>query len=159
MKGSVQDVMFISLVVLILGILVVSGYLALSYITGTVIDQNGVVTDTRNALLTFDSMFMFLLVFLSIGALAGAALVRSHPIFLAVDLLLIIIMVFVGSALTNVYYTFASTTQIATSAAAFPNVLFIIEHLPHYIALMGIMIAIVYYGKGRQEVGTGGTYG
>lgn len=158
-----MDTMIIGIIALVFAIYIVVGHMTLGFVKNTAIDvtppggSEGIITSVANNFLVFDSMFLVLIIFLTIGAVAAATVVRTRPVFLVVDLFLLGLIIFIGAALTNVYMTFASVSQVVTSASAFPNILFIMQHLPHYLALIGALITIAFYAKGRQDASYGGS--
>lgn len=161
MKGSSADIIFIVAGMFLLSIVFIVGYILLSNLSGTAIDvivpgaTTGVITQARNGYVFLDNAFIFILVMLSLGAVVSASMINTRPIFFIADFLLIALMILVGTIISNAYYTIASDANMVAYASFFPNILFIMEHLPHYIAIMGIFIAIAYYAKGKQELSGG----
>ena len=92
-KGSLLDVILIGAVLLVFSFLSIFGYYFSSQFSRAIGNYTGNSSDTTQAVTNayqiteifptvFDNMFLFFAIFLSIGSLILASLVRVHPIYL-----------------------------------------------------------------------------
>lgn len=108
----------------------------------------------QNVLQLFDVLLILLLFGTFIASIIGAFLIPSHPAFFIISFILMLILAAVTTVLSNIYYEFASTTQLAAVANNYPVMNFIFTNLPALFVLATFIIAIVMYGRSR-----GGGYG
>ena len=89
-KGSLQDILFIGIALLILGVSILFGYFFVSEINDHLQANDVVPTRAKSAstsltgqfTTTIDNSFLFLALGLGMITLIFAALVRIHPIFI-----------------------------------------------------------------------------
>jgi len=103
------------------------------------------------ALGIFDGIFLLVMVGVVMGGVVAAFLVKSHPIFFILMLLVNVALVVISVMFSNSFESFINTSA-GTSAAAntFPMMVFAMRHLP-ILSLIGIVIVAVYsatHGEG-----------
>lgn len=94
---------------------------------------------------TMDNMFMFLTIALCIGSLILAALVRVHPIFIPIFIIVMILVIFFAGILSNIYTEMAETPNLSTEANALTKTSFIMTRLPLIIGIIGFVLMMVMY--------------
>ena len=153
-KGSMIDVFLIAILLFASMIVIIVG----AYVNNEIV-TNPTVNSTLNAnakahltkstdiLKSFDGLIVFLLFGASAAAIISAFLIRSHPAFFAVAIIMQLIMVGISSVFSNVYTYFGEVPQLAAMFNQFPITAKIMGNLP--IILLGIsaLIAVVMYGK------------
>lgn len=101
----------------------------------------------QEAMYTFDYMFVFLAIGLSLASLIGAFMIRSHPIFYVFSTLLLGIMVIVSAQITNAFDKFATSSAFSSIANSFPMMVTFVRNFPLFILVSGVLIAVVMYGR------------
>jgi uncharacterized membrane protein len=96
---------------------------------------------------TSQQIIGFLLIGLSIITILTAFYSPSQPAFFGISLVILIILIIFSSMLGNVYFQFASNSQLASYSNSFPTAYYIFEHLPFISLIIGIILAVVMYGK------------
>ena len=157
-KGSLQDVMFIGIVLLVFGIAILFGFKIMGEIN-TQIQASDVLAEydtgshARDASSTLtghfsgiiDNSFLFLTIGLGLVTLALAALVRVHPIFIAFYFIGLVIVIFLSAVFSNIYQEMAASTELIAVADQLTFTSLILNYLPFIIGIFGILIMIVMY--------------
>ena len=99
--------------------------------------------DTAYDLLDF--MVMFVFIGTTISALIGAILVRSHPAFFFISIIVMMISVFVSVTLSNTWEELISNPNLADAQAQFTTANLVVGNLPVFILVAVILLAIVLY--------------
>ena len=158
-KGSLDDLVMIAVVLLVFSIVIIITYkindeLNIEFQANTDIDSKGKATFQQiNNLYpgVIDNSFLFLTVALSIGAIALAAMVRVHPIFLALFFIMWFIVIFLSAVFSNIYQTIVAEAELATLAAELTFVNQIMNTLPWLIAIFGGVLALLMYKQFKME--------
>lgn len=159
-KGSVEDVVVI-IVLLMAGILtvlictkVLTEY-AVAWAAFTAdVGSNAILTSGIQSMYTFDYMIVFFAFGLAIFSIISAFFIRSHPAFFGISVFLLAIEIFAAAQVTNILDKFITTTEFATIANNFPYIVTLTRNLPIFTLVVGILIAVVMYGK--PQIGGGG---
>ena len=98
----------------------------------------------------FDLNFAFVLIGVGIMLFVTAFLVNSHPVFLPLNLIIYIILIFISALFSNVFITFAESDAMITTANEYTNMIFIWRNLPFILTIMAGVNLIVMFAKIRQ---------
>lgn len=109
------------------------------------------VDSSENTLLNFDNMMLFVIVGLSVFVLVSSAVVYHHPAFFIVSAIMLMIAVTVAAIASNTFWTFSNQPSMLATTAMYPKTSFLMNHLPHYIAFMGIASTIAMFISFRRE--------
>jgi hypothetical protein len=158
-KGSIFDVLIIaiSLTVLAIGILVASIVMTNVQVSmGPTLD-NPVATEAlqqgTNAINTFNYGFVIIAVGLGLGSVIFAFLTPTHPIFMILSILMLMIFIIIIPQLSNVYQTMTSDAIFTGAAANFGLMSLIMNNLPLFSTVFAVMIMIALYlrwNSGRE---------
>jgi len=152
-KGSLNDIIFISVVLFI----ILTGWLfAYKIMDGfnTEIQANvDIPADAKAASTTLtnhfpgalDNSILFLAVGLGIAALIMAAMVRIHPIFIPVYLILLGFVIFLSSVFSEIYGNIAESAVMVGISHNMQIAYNIMHYLPLIIGVFGSLLAIVMY--------------
>jgi len=160
-KGSIQDLIMIAVVLLVFSVVILIGFRLSSSMNEEIqasdkLDQRG--KDSFASINNMfpgvvDNSFMFLLIGLSIGAIVLAAMVRIHPIFIALFIIVWVIIIFLSAVFSNIYQEMASNPQMADLAAQLTFTNQIMTTLPWIIAIIGGLLAIIMYKVYKNDMG------
>jgi len=89
----------------------------------------------------------FIIIASGIGAIVLAFLIPSHPVFLPISLIALIIFVVLSTAFSNFLWEFLNATPIVSIANQYPIIASIVKYLPYIIAIFGFILIIVMYSK------------
>jgi len=92
-----------------------------------------------------DNSFVLVVIGLFIGIIAFAMLIRVHPVFLPIYVLVLIIVVVITAALSNVYLNMANTAELSGVATKLTFITHLFGVLPYLIGVFGFVLAIIMY--------------
>ena len=165
-KGQVQDIATVIIVLTsIILTIVLSRYVYVKIDQG--LKESGLSTpESEKALVDMGSMFpifdgalIFIMIGMTIGLLMSSFLLPTHPIFLPLNIVGLIVLVFISGVLTNLYSDIVEQPEINdvltnTSTVGYTDFNksgFIMTKLPWICTFIVFISTIVLYSKGRQE--------
>jgi len=122
-------------------------------------ESDAVFADMSVMFPMFDTMMLFVVVGLTIGLLITSYQIPSHPIFLVINIVGLIVLVFVSMILSNLYHDIQQQEDIndvltnSTAVGTFDRTNFIMNRLPWICAIIIFISTIVMFAKGRGEQG------
>ena len=152
-KGSIQDIVFIGVVLLFFGMIVLFGFKVTSEFNDKIQVMDDIPTEAKTSTTsllgnfsgTIDNTFLLLTIGLCIAALILASLVRVHPIFIPFFWISLLFVIFICGILSNVYQETAATTQLSGLADQLTFISHILEYLPLIVGIVGhILMAVLY---------------
>jgi len=152
-KGSIQDVIYIMVVLLVVSITILIVYKVSDSIK-TQLDASDKINDKAkgefgqlNSMYSgvLDSSFMFLMVGLAIAAIALASMVRIHPIFFIFFLFIFVVIIVLCGVFSNLYQAIASADGFETLADDLVMTSYVMQFLPFIVGILGFIIAIIMY--------------
>jgi len=155
-KGSLQDLFYIAIVLVLLAVSVLIGTkIATEFHAGIsanptfVADAPLAITATDNAINNYtyavNSGFLFITIFFVIATLTLAALVRIHPIFIPIFLIALIFLIFFCGIMSNIYSGVAEDDTMTSTASRFAIMHSIMVALPFIVGIIGIILMVVMY--------------
>lgn len=150
MKGSVLDMIFIPIILLVIGISVYVGSLILSQITpnlaATSQSANNTLVQAKIAINTFNWTFLLIAFAFGIGSIIFAFMYPSHPIFFVFGLVILIFSMITTPMISNVFETFSTSSTFASVTTNFPIINWLmINMLPIFMTITGFLMLIVLY--------------
>ena len=157
-RGSLDDVIFIAVILVFVGISVLIGFKITSEFNNEIQTIDVMPTEAKTATNTLtghysgaiDNSFLLLTIILAIGTLVLASLVRISPIFLVLYLIALTFVIFICGALSNIYQEMAANQQLIAQASQLTFISTIVGYLPMIVGILGTILAIVMY-KSWQE--------
>jgi len=138
--------------------LVIVSYIV-GQITPAIQDQIGISAEINNSLVagqnvatnTFPALWLILFGGLMLGLFVTAWFVPSHPIFIPIFAILLIIVVVIAMPISNAYNDFAASPQLAGTANEMGLVGFMMGNLPILTFFIGIIVLIISFAKPRGQ--------
>jgi len=96
---------------------------------------------------SLQAIWFILFGLLLIGLIITAWFVPTHPIFAPAFIILLIVVVIVGMALSNAYEELAKTSQLSGAALEQPVVGFVMGLLPYIGLIIGLLVLIITFAK------------
>ena len=155
-KGNVLEwfyiipALFMAVVAIIIASLIINTVDTTGVFSDTQLAQDAIDT-TKNTILNFDNFFMFIIIGLSIAVIVGSAMVFHHPAFFIASTILLFIAVVVSAIASNTIWTFLNIDAISATAANFPKIAFLMDNLPQYIAVLGVVGMILMYSSYTRQ--------
>jgi hypothetical protein len=154
MKGDMISLLVVLIFLIIISIIVLIAYNIMggmiTGLTGTGIDTSGMV-QAQNAVGVWDAGFIFFVVFMGIISMASALMIRSHPLFFLIAMMLLVIIGVLAPTFSDIYDALASS--MPATDAAFPAMGFIMRDASIFFIVIGCLTAIVMYSKTSTEPG------
>lgn len=164
-KGQVGDIAFVVITIASICItLILARYVFVKVDEG--IKQTGMNTTASNKVFTdmevmfpmLDNMMLFIVIGLTIGLLFSSFLLPTHPIFLVVNIVGMIILLFCSMIMANLYHDIQMDPSInevlvnQTAPHIFDKTNFIMLKLPWICFFISLISTIVMYAKGREGI-------
>ena len=109
--------------------------------------------EVNQMFLNWDVMFIVIFGFGVLAAVITAFFIDTHPVFMIVTIILMILFTVFGAYLNNVYEEFRTSSDIRTEANQFPLITFFFDHLPKFMVIAIALVSIVTYSRLRQGGG------
>lgn len=158
-KGNViSDVLLWLVILFILVIVIVVGKLLFTGINTDIQSDDSLSTENKERIDTaynnysgfWDKAFLLIIVLLTILVIVASFMIDTRPIFFAVVLILIFIVVFVGASLSNSYEELGEgDSELETAINSFPIINFFMKHIVKYIIVVAFLVALALYGKSK----------
>jgi len=149
-KASIIDVLPLMLLVFIFSICAVVGYVIYdgmvdagfyTILTAAVPMQAG-FERTFDAM---DWMVGFLFVGAAISSIVGAILIRSHPAFFFLSIVVLLIEIVVSTVFSNIWYELVTNASMSSALTQFPVADWVLSNLPVMILVIALVMAVVMY--------------
>ncbi len=161
-KGSIQDILFVMIVLIFLSIVILIGFKVSNQINDNIQASSTFEAEGKAAASTLvghysgviDKSFLLLTMGLGILILALAALVRVHPVFIPIYFIGLIFFIFLSGAFSNIYTAMAESPAFAAEAAQLVVITKVLTFLPWIVGMFGTLLMIIMY-KNYSEAGGG----
>ncbi len=158
-RGGAEDLVFMMIILFAVAISSFIGYLVFTELNDTIQDSELFPTESKEVMnvttndLTenhiLDYAFLGILSVLTIALFLLAYMNDFSPAFLILFIIVLVIAVLVAVSLGNAYYEIETSTHFVNASADFPMQNYIMQHLPYYILIIGVVLSIVIYAKWR----------
>lgn len=102
-------------------------------------------TDAQNAYNALDVIMIFVLLGTAISSMLGALLLRTHPAFFFISIVVMLCEVVIAMALANTSAALLAVSEMSAAATQFPIQAYILSNFPIFIFVITLMIAVVLY--------------
>lgn len=153
---AASDILMIAVVLFAFG----TGFFVINYVSHSVFDQiqaNEVINSTGNATAAFETMttmanrtdyiLFTLFIGLVLALIVSSWFVAGNPLFTFLYLIVIVITVVLSAILSNVWESVTGKAIFGTTLANFPLTNNLMQLLPIYMTLIGIVGLVVIFGK------------
>lgn len=149
-KGSIMDIFTIMVFLVVFAVFIIFGKMIVNeFASDPVLTNNSYsksALDTANSGMSgFDNLFLFVLIMLMVGSIIMAFMIRTHPVFFFIALFLLVFALVVAGILGKTMDTFTDDSQISSTTAQFPKMMLVLDNLPIFILVSGILIMISMY--------------
>lgn len=165
-KGSIQDVLYIIVMIVVITVGTLLVYKIHNEINLKFQESEDITTRGKTAMTqmeniytgVLDNSFMLLVVGLCIVAIAMAAMVRIHPVFIAFFIILLVIIVFLAGVFSNIYQKVASNELMVDAndstvylADRLTFMSYTMRFLPFITGVIGIIMSFIMYKSWQSE--------
>jgi hypothetical protein len=157
MKGSMLDIIGAITLVFFFSITAVLGWVILDKVeTSTAFTSAGgnvtYLQDGKAATEVWDWGIMFILFGAMFFSLLSAYQVDTHPALFIFGIIVFMITVIIAMIMSNAFYSFYHTAELATAVNAFPMLTHTMDHLVELLMVYGFVLIVVTYGKLRGSL-------
>ena len=141
---------FIGAVMILIGISIFVSYFILGSVYSAAVLHPGTMNTTilssgLDTIKTFDVTFAFILIGAALALYVTAFMIESHPIFLPINIIIYILLVYVSAIYSNTFMAVATTPAFIDTANLFPTTIFMMKNLPLIMTLLaGVNIIIMF---------------
>lgn len=158
MKGSVLDILFIIVIMLITSIITIAMFTFLSVVNDRLQDIDSVPQEAKDSFqasvdtwLFFDWVLILMVGGMMVVVIVGASQINAHPIFFVGGLIFLIVLVMVSAQFTNMFMAFVENTTIAPYANQFAYTVQFHQNLPLIALMYAIVVFVVMYSFGGRN--------
>lgn len=150
--SSFADVLIIPVALFVIGMVLIFSI----FIFNTFANSDSSIFGTYKTQInqTFDVigvLIPLLMLGMTLGAIVSAMLVRTHPIFLGVSILLMVIQVLITPMLSNMWQSLIfADSGISDTANTLPFLLFIFQNLPIITIVISFLVGTITYLRGMD---------
>ena len=151
-KGSLLDMIYIPIILLIIGISVFVAATVLDKISPSLSATSPIAANTTAqavvAVNTFNWSFLLIAFALGAGSIMLGVMYPTHPIFFFAGFIILIISMVTTAMMSNVFQTFSAESTIAASTSQFTIInWFMGNSLTIFMAIFGMLMLIVLYTR------------
>ncbi len=153
-KGFLQDILFVSLVVCILGIVIFFGTKVMndvntSYQTTSASNTSKLIFSDASSRMTpvFDSIFLIVFVLSLVGVIFALIVLRLSPVALILVIILVGFVLIPIAILGNMFNTVQNDTSIVATATGFSITSFLMDHFVLIIIGFIFIAMVVAYAR------------
>jgi len=88
---------------------------------------------------------------LLLGVFISAWQMRMHPMLIPVFIILLIVAIIVGIAMSNAYHELAITTTLDTASSQQGAVKFMMDKLPYIALIVGLISILIMFVRPKEE--------
>lgn len=156
-RGNVLDFVYVPILLFIIAITLIVSLKIVNVTKDTGLfdeypESEKVVNQVSYTLVNMDNMILFLLIGISLFVLVSGFFANNHPAFFIIAVLLLMVAVMIGAALSNTFWKFSVIDSLESTVNEFPKTQFIMERIPYYLAFLGMAtLALMYINFRRPQ--------
>ena len=152
-RGSVQDLMYIVVVMFVLATVCLIGYTIGSKFMEKVTTTDSMPTEAVtignqvNGYYTsvLDKALPVILIGMCVVAIVLATLVRVHPAFIVFFIIAWVFVIVIAAVMSNAYVDLAAGSQVAGYASNLVMTAFVLKWLPWIVGVIGVVLMFILY--------------
>ena len=160
-KGDVATVIFVAFILFVIGLGMFVGHMVLNKIipelesayndTYSGSDDSEVFKKATQATDKMDTVYLGLFIGFLIAMVVTSYLTPAHPAMMGIFFLVVMILVVVAATLSNVWERFTDNAAFTTTTLSFPKTELIMNYLPWYIGVIGLVSMVILYMRYKNE--------
>lgn len=153
-RGDMVDFIFFGLILFIIGVVIIFGSKLIGDFN-TRYQDSGASAESKTIMSNnegrftgiFDGLFSLVFILMIIAVFISLFLLPSHPSFFFIMLIAFAFILIPIALLSNVFEDFTTTDSVATEAASFTFMGFIMQHWVIIMTVFGFIGLVLLYGK------------
>lgn len=159
-KGTVMDLLFVSVVLVTTLLIILGGRAALDSLVAN-IDSDKIDTYAlekgQEAYSLFDAGFVLIAICGGLAVVVSSAYIDTSPLFFGASVIAEALIIFVGSKLSNIINrVITGSAMFGEAANHFPLSITLMRNLPIFLLVLGFAVMVVLYGKSKGGMWGGG---
>lgn len=153
-KGTIVDIIFVGAVLFLFAIVTLLSYTLYNEFTDKTagkLDESDagktIVRESKRAFGALDYSFLLVFVGLFISTVVTAFLIKSHPVFFVVSILLLFILIFSAVLFSNIFEEVSEKPNLENASNTYVIIPHIMDYLPHYIFGLIIVTFIIFFSR------------
>jgi hypothetical protein len=161
-KGDPTDIVLFLVIIFFLTVsivitLFVNNIISEDVISGTVLNSSSAYESINESFTNINEFgvqrtFIFIFALFIIGILISSFLIRVHPVFLFLYIIMLAVTIFVSIFLANSYATIVDNPLLAEIAENYEMMTWVMQHIVKILIGVGALSMIIIFGK----IGGGG---
>lgn len=98
-----------------------------------------------------DYLFFFSFIALSIGVVISSIYIDTHPALMMVFIIALIISIILAGVFANVFVSVGESDSMSSTYNQFTLTKTLITHFPLAVFIVGLLVAMILYGKGGSS--------
>lgn len=151
MRGTVLDIAYVAVIIVVFAIGTIIGSLILTNISNEATNQDIIDVDIINAgaqsFQVLDALYIVFVIGALMGTVVSAFFLNTHPIFFIASLFTLILLMLLAPILTNIGIDTLNSTALVNESNKFPTIILILENLPMILVAFMAMLSIVLFAK------------
>lgn len=154
-KGNaVVDTGFVFVVLIVMSVISVICYKVLADVN-TGIQASDMTTESKTISSTWttnypsmvDNIFIIIFAVLWIMIIAASLMINSHPFFMIIAVILLALLLFAATFISNFVITLQDTPELVDYALAMPMMYFVMNHMIMILTAMGFSVILALYAR------------
>ena len=146
--------MFIVLIILVgLAVAILTFYMIISKVRADIDPilnnptSSSILETTENTVGNMDYTYIIAYIGLGIFVIISMVFIRSHPIFLFISIVLLVILILVSAIMSNAYEELTAEGEMNTSASHFPLINYTMGKMPLFMLAISFLGLIALLAK------------
>lgn len=127
------------------GLITAGFFTTMSSVNGVSANLTQYQTDAQSGYDALNGIAIFVLLGTAISSMLGALLLRTHPAFFFISIIVMLCEVIIAMAFANTWNSIVTNSAMLSVATQFPIGTFFLANFPTFIFVITLLIAVVLY--------------
>ena len=147
--SNILDSLVAGIMLFVFAVVVLLAAFVMNTVLNSMGDDLGLNASFGNFFVALNNVSIFIFLGMSLGVILAALMIRTHPAFFFIAVILVIVQFTVFPPLVNVYNTIADNPQFAAEKATMAQNVALMQALPIWTAFAALIAAVVGLGRGK----------
>lgn len=109
--------------------------------------NTSIIEGGKSTLQLFNAGIIIIVIAVGIVIILSGFLLQSHPAFLILGIITLVVVLFVAAQFSNFFLMFAEETSMTEATSHFNLYVYLMQHFPLILGVIGIVFCIVTFSK------------
>lgn len=147
-KGTVLDMLPVVVFVFVASLCILLAHFILTQFEAVPQFNQTAIATAKNVITIFDSAMLIVVIGAGLAAVLGGFVIRSHPAFFIVSMMINMIITALSAIFANIYLYIATLPTFIASGEALPMITAIMTNYPLMTTIIGFIVAMAVHAKG-----------